>query len=79
MMNDLLERIKGLPLQKQRIIFILGNIATLLGYVAALNEWSDGIKPGFIGASLGGFIWNFINYLLGRPIDNVSKGEADDE
>lgn len=66
MLTELIKKIQGLPRSTQRTIFILGIVATLLGFIAALTEWTDALRPGFIGASIGNIIKDYINYLLGR-------------
>lgn len=70
MLNDLIRRIRKLPEKEQRIIFVLGVIATLMGFIAALDEWWDAIRPGFIGATAGSLIKDYINYLMGREASN---------
>lgn len=79
-MNDLLEKIRGLPQTQQRILFILGVIATICGFLAALDEYSSALKPGFLGATVGSIVKDYINYLLGRkgPQDASTTTTAND-
>lgn len=65
-MSDIVNDLKHLDPKKQRIIWLLGFIASVFGYVAALPDWSDSLRPGFIGATVGALLKDVVNYLLGR-------------
>lgn len=69
MIADLADKIKHLPERKQRVLFFLGFLVTIGGFVAALSDWTDAMRPGFIGACVVALGTDYINYTLGRKTD----------
>lgn len=66
MLKDIADKLRELPKTQQRIVFGLGIVTTLFGFLAALSEWMDALRPGFIGASFGSLLKDYIYYLLGN-------------
>lgn len=69
MLTKLTKKIRSLPQNEQRVIFWLGVLASIFGFIAALNEWGDALRPGFIGATFGALLKDYINFLMGRDKD----------
>jgi len=78
-LSKLTKSIRSLPENEQRVLFVLGVLVTLFGFIAALDEWGDAIRPGFIGAVFGSLVKDYMNFLMGRDKDASDDDSGPDQ